>query len=138
MQHKIRQTKRAARSELSVSRGEWQKHGYADTNLLDISSIQDNIPRVHASVSGITNGFRAAGCTSTNVKSFCHQTINRNCKLCRKCRAQDGPVTPYFKMQSSPYRLRTAQSLTIHILKAYTLRGLGRNRDDAIQQAGGY
>ena len=51
MQHKIRQAKRAARSELSVSRGEWHRHGYASTSLLDISSIQDDIPRVHASVS---------------------------------------------------------------------------------------
>lgn len=50
-QHKIRSAKRAARSELSVTRGEWAKHGYAASDILSTDGIQDTVPRVHASVS---------------------------------------------------------------------------------------
>ena len=46
----MRAAKRAARSELSVSRGEWAKHGYAaDPALLSTDGIVDTLPRVDAS-----------------------------------------------------------------------------------------
>ncbi|KAK9861811.1 hypothetical protein WJX84_003667 [Apatococcus fuscideae] len=45
----IRAAKRAARSELSVSRGEWRKHGWADTDVLSIEGVHDNVRRFHAS-----------------------------------------------------------------------------------------
>lgn len=65
MQRKIRATKRAARSELSVSKGEWCKHGYADTNILSIQGIKDDIPRVHISVSA-----GAGSCQVNTLASF--------------------------------------------------------------------
>ncbi len=49
---KIRAAKRAARSELSVSKGEWRKHGYADSDVLSLEGVVDNVQRVHISVSG--------------------------------------------------------------------------------------
>jgi hypothetical protein len=54
-QHKIRSAKRAARSELSVTRGEWSKHNYAASDILDTSGIQDTVPRIHVSVSTLTH-----------------------------------------------------------------------------------
>ena len=46
---KIRRAKRTARSELSVSKGEWSKHGYADsTHLLSTSHLNDTLPRIDA------------------------------------------------------------------------------------------
>lgn len=51
VQHKIRSAKRSAHSELSVSRGEWQKHGYAKSDILSIEGLQDTVPRIHVSVS---------------------------------------------------------------------------------------
>jgi hypothetical protein len=51
VQHKIRSAKRAARSELSVSRGEWRRRGYADGNgVLSVEGLTDGVPRVHISV----------------------------------------------------------------------------------------
>lgn len=50
-QHKIRSAKRAARSELSVTRGEWAKHSYAQSDILSTEHIKDEVPRVHVSVS---------------------------------------------------------------------------------------
>eukprot|EP00798_Chlamydomonas_sp_ICE-L_P020979 gene20980-27834_t len=44
---KMRAVKRAARSELSVSKGEW-KHGYAeDPSALSVEGIVDDVPRYH-------------------------------------------------------------------------------------------
>jgi len=51
VQHKIRSAKRAARSELSVTRGEWAKNGYAQSDILSTEDLVDDVPRVHASVS---------------------------------------------------------------------------------------
>lgn len=48
-QHKIRSAKRAARSELSVTRGEWAKHGYAASDILSTDGITDAVSRVHVS-----------------------------------------------------------------------------------------
>lgn len=46
----VRKAKRAARSELSVSRGEWRKHGYASSPaLLRTHGLVDGLPRVDAS-----------------------------------------------------------------------------------------
>lgn len=50
-QHKIRSAKRSARSELSVTRGEWAKHGYAKSDILSTEGIKDEVPRIHVSVS---------------------------------------------------------------------------------------
>jgi hypothetical protein len=50
VQHKIRSAKRAARSELSVSRGEWSKGGYAASDILSTAGITDDVERIHASV----------------------------------------------------------------------------------------
>jgi hypothetical protein len=46
----VRAAKRAARSELSVSKGEWRKHGYAESDLLSTAGIVDQVERVHCSV----------------------------------------------------------------------------------------
>lgn len=49
VEKKIRAAKRAARSELSVSKGEWRKHGYAESPLLVIpEGLEDGLPRVDA------------------------------------------------------------------------------------------
>lgn len=48
----MRAAKRAARSELSVSRGEWTKHGWASRaapDLLSTQGLQDTLPRIAAS-----------------------------------------------------------------------------------------
>ncbi|GAB4820044.1 hypothetical protein N2152v2_007090 [Parachlorella kessleri] len=46
---KVRAAKRAARSELSVSRGEWTRHSFAqDPSLLSTKGLVDTLPRVHA------------------------------------------------------------------------------------------
>ena len=46
---KIRAAKRATRSELSVSGGEWQKHGYAyDPKVLSTDGLGDDIERISA------------------------------------------------------------------------------------------
>ena len=46
---KIRAAKRATRSELSVSGGEWQKHGYAyDPKVLSADGLGDDIERISA------------------------------------------------------------------------------------------
>lgn len=52
-QHKIRGAKRAARSELSVTRGDWTKHGYAAAGnaVLSLDGVADDLPRVDARVS---------------------------------------------------------------------------------------
>jgi hypothetical protein len=51
VQHKIRAAKRAARSELSVSRGEWRRRGYAqDPSALSTEGLVDEVPRIHISV----------------------------------------------------------------------------------------
>jgi hypothetical protein len=55
-QHKIRSAKRAARSELSVTGGEWSKHKYAASDILDTTGIQDTVSRIHALVSTRTEG----------------------------------------------------------------------------------
>ena len=48
-ERKVRRAKRAARSELSVSRGEWRKHGYAASpTLLQAEHLVDTLPRVDA------------------------------------------------------------------------------------------
>ncbi len=49
--HKVRAAKRAARSELSVSRGEWSRLGHAASTLLSTEGLVDEVPRVHVSVS---------------------------------------------------------------------------------------
>ena len=46
VEKKIRAAKRAARSELSVTKGEWRKHGYAESGVLDIAGIEDALPRI--------------------------------------------------------------------------------------------
>ena len=47
VEKKIRAAKRAARSELSVSKGEWRKHGYAEKDILRVDEgIVDALPRV--------------------------------------------------------------------------------------------
>lgn len=48
-ERKVRKAKRAARSELSVSKGEWHKHGYATRpDLLQTAHLVDSLPRVDA------------------------------------------------------------------------------------------
>ncbi|KAL4517762.1 hypothetical protein Ndes2526A_g02143 [Nannochloris sp. 'desiccata'] len=47
-QKKIRSAKRAARRELSVTKGEWQKHSYATSNLLSTKTLRDSLPRIDA------------------------------------------------------------------------------------------
>lgn len=48
-ERKLRRAKRAARSELSLSRGEWRKHGYAARpDLLQTAGLVDTLPRVDA------------------------------------------------------------------------------------------
>lgn len=59
MQHKIRSAKRAARSELSVSRGEWQRQQYAQSDILSLEGLQDSVPRIHISVSAYNCGAAA-------------------------------------------------------------------------------
>eukprot|EP00878_Enallax_costatus_P041493 GHUV01048289.1.p1 GENE.GHUV01048289.1~~GHUV01048289.1.p1 ORF type:complete len:120 (+),score=19.18 GHUV01048289.1:183-542(+) len=49
VQHKIRSAKRSARSELSVTKGEWQKHQYAKSDVLSIEGLRDDVPRIHVS-----------------------------------------------------------------------------------------
>ena len=46
----MRAAKRAARSELSVSKGEWQRSGYAQSDLLSTAGVVDQVERVHCSV----------------------------------------------------------------------------------------
>ena len=46
----MRAAKRAARSELSVSKGEWQRNGYAQPDLLSTAGVVDQVERVHCSV----------------------------------------------------------------------------------------
>ena len=46
----MRAAKRAARSELSVSKGEWQRNGYAQSDLLSTAGVVDQVERVHCSV----------------------------------------------------------------------------------------
>ena len=46
----MRAAKRAAHSELSVSKGEWQRNGYARSELLSTAGIVDQVERVHWSV----------------------------------------------------------------------------------------
>lgn len=49
-ERKVRRAKRAVRSELSVSRGEWRKHGYASAPaLLSTEGLVDGLPRVDGS-----------------------------------------------------------------------------------------
>jgi len=51
VQHKLRSAKRAARSELSVTKGEWRRHGYAEGNAaLSVEGLVDDLPRVHIAV----------------------------------------------------------------------------------------
>lgn len=49
-ERKVRKAKRAARSELSVSKGEWRKHGYATTLGLSPEALAhlDTMPRLDA------------------------------------------------------------------------------------------
>ncbi len=49
-EHKVRAAKRAARSELSVSKGEWRKHSYLESDLLSTVGVVDQVERVHCSV----------------------------------------------------------------------------------------
>jgi hypothetical protein len=53
VQHKIRSAKRAARSELSVSQGDWRRRGYAEdaAAALDLEGLVDDLPRVNIAVS---------------------------------------------------------------------------------------
>ncbi|KAF5828704.1 hypothetical protein DUNSADRAFT_17204 [Dunaliella salina] len=44
---RIRAAKRAARSELSVSKGDWRRHNLAASNILTTEGIVDRAPRVH-------------------------------------------------------------------------------------------
>ena len=46
----MRAAKRAARSELSVSKGDWQRNGYARSDLLSTAGVVDQVERVHCSV----------------------------------------------------------------------------------------
>jgi histone arginine demethylase JMJD6 len=49
MEKRIRAAKRATRSELSVSGGEWRKHGFADDpEVLSVSNLGDDVPRISA------------------------------------------------------------------------------------------
>lgn len=49
-ERKVRRAKRAARSELSVSRGEWRKHGYASSpDLLRTEGLPDTLSRLDGS-----------------------------------------------------------------------------------------
>ena len=46
---RIRRAKRATRSELSVSGGEWQKNGYyLDASVLSTANLGDDVPRISA------------------------------------------------------------------------------------------
>ena len=46
---RLRAAKRATRSELSVSGGEWTKHGYADDpDVLSVANLGDDVPRISA------------------------------------------------------------------------------------------
>ncbi len=45
-------------SELSVSKGEWSRRGYASSkpDVLSLEGLEDNVPRVHISVRGLMDG----------------------------------------------------------------------------------
>ena len=43
---KVRRAKRRIRPELSVSKGEWAKRGYALSNVLSLEGVEDSLPRV--------------------------------------------------------------------------------------------
>ena len=43
---KVRKAKRAVRSELSVSQGDWRRRGYALSNVLSLDGVVDTLPRV--------------------------------------------------------------------------------------------
>ncbi|KAL0050644.1 hypothetical protein WJX82_004027 [Trebouxia sp. C0006] len=45
-ERKILAAKRASRSELSVSRGDWHKHGYAKTEICSQAGIRDTVSRI--------------------------------------------------------------------------------------------
>jgi len=45
---KIRKAKRACRSELSVSKGDWTRRSYATSNVLSLAGVVDTLPRVDA------------------------------------------------------------------------------------------
>jgi len=50
MDKKIRKAKRSARSELSVSKGEWTRHGFAKRGIVSaLGNVLDTVPRVHCS-----------------------------------------------------------------------------------------
>jgi hypothetical protein len=53
-ERRVRSAKRACRSELSVSKGEWRKHGYATSDILSTAHLRDTLPRVAAA--DITHG----------------------------------------------------------------------------------
>lgn len=72
--HKVRSAKRAARSELSVSRGEWRKHSYAESNVLSLEGLEDSVPRVHASVSRfdcLWRVLKGVGATAGGLRAVC-------------------------------------------------------------------
>ncbi|GIL95724.1 hypothetical protein Vretimale_1688 [Volvox reticuliferus] len=46
-ERKLRKVKRAARSELSNSKGDWYKHGYAQSDICNTTGVEDHIPRIH-------------------------------------------------------------------------------------------
>ena len=73
---KIRAAKRATRSELSVTGGEWQKHGYAyDAKVLSPDGIGDDIERISAK--------------EVSVEEFIER-FERPCRPCLITDAMDG------------------------------------------------
>ena len=49
---RIRAVKRAVRSEISVTKGDWRRHGLAQksSELLSTEGIQETVPRIHCKV----------------------------------------------------------------------------------------
>ena len=55
---KVRKAKRAVRSELSVSAGDWARRGFAQSDVLDVSGVHDDLPRLDVRQPGAEAVFR--------------------------------------------------------------------------------
>jgi hypothetical protein len=91
-QHKIRSAKRSARSELSVTRGEWSKHGYAASDVLSTEGLIDEVPRIHASVSSTPAWLRCPACllpAKPALQWRCHTVTTTQQQECCMARPLD-------------------------------------------------
>ena len=56
---KVRKAKRAVRSELSVSGGDWARRGFAQSDVLDVAAVHDDLPRLDVRQPGAEALFRS-------------------------------------------------------------------------------